>query len=140
MIFCLGKGKYESEGDGYQKNYRIFNKEVSKEIFDKYYSNPNFKLLISVWINKKDMTEKEIKDHSICNQIGGYLKVLSYKDAWKEGWKTASKEFKEWVKSLPNFDAEIFYQITGIKFEEEVEELTVAEICERLGKTIKIKK
>jgi len=34
MIFCLGDGKYESKGDGYQKNNRIFNQPVTKEEFD----------------------------------------------------------------------------------------------------------
>ena len=121
MIFCLGEGKYKSKGEGYQKNYRIFNKEVSKEVFDKVYgSQPKFKFPVSVWKDKKEMTEQEIKDNSICNQIGGYLKVLSYKDAWAEGWKTVSNEFKDWVKSLPNFDAELFERITGIKEDDEV--------------------
>ena len=52
------------------------------------------------------------------SQMGGYLKVLSYQDAWAEGWKTASKEFKAWVLGLPNFNAEIFYKITGIKIDD----------------------
>ena len=121
MIFCLGEGKYESKGEGYQKNYKIFNKEVSKEVFEKEYnSQPTFKLPISIWKDKKDMTDEEIKKYPICNEIGGYLKVLSYKDAWVEGWKTSSKEFKEWVKNLTNYNAEIFEQITGIKEDDEV--------------------
>ena len=85
MLFCLGDGRWERKGEGYQKNYRIFNKEVSEEVFDKAYNNPEFKLPVSVWIDKKDMSEEEKKKYTICEQIGGYLKVLSYKDAWKEG-------------------------------------------------------
>ena len=65
------------------------------------------------------MTKEEIKAKPICNEIGGYLKVLSYKDAWTEGWKTASKEFKEWVKNLPNFDTKIFKDITGLDIQTE---------------------
>jgi hypothetical protein len=117
MIFCLGKGKYESVGEGYQKNYRIFNKDVSKEVFDKVYSiQPSFKLPVSVWVDEKDMTDDEKKNNPIYKEIGGYLKVLSYKDAWKEGWKTASREFKDWVKNLPGFDGEMFAEITGLEF------------------------
>jgi hypothetical protein len=116
MIFCLGEGKYESKGSGFQKNYRIFNKEVSKEVFDKYYnSQPLFKLPISSWVNEKDMTDEEKNNKPIYKQIGGYLKTLSYKDAWKEGWKNASQEFKNWVINLPNFDEKIFTEIMGIE-------------------------
>lgn len=118
MIFCLGEGKYESKGEGYQKNYRIFNKEVSKEVFDEIYSSqPTFKLPISIWVDKKDMTDEEKNNISVGKEIGGYLKVLDYKDAWKEGWKTASTDFKNWVKGLPNFDAKIFTEITGVEIE-----------------------
>jgi len=116
MIFCLGEGKYISKGEGYQKNYHIFNKEVSKEIFDqKYSAQPTFKLPTAVWVDKKDMTDEEKKSISVWKEIGGYLKVLSYQDAWKEGWKTASTDFKNWVKGLPNFDAKLFQEITGIE-------------------------
>jgi len=139
MIFCLGEGKWESKGEGYQKNYRIFNKEVSEEVFNqKYSSQPKFILPVSIWKDKKDMTSDEIKNHSVCHEIGGYLKVLSYKDAWAEAWKTASKEFKQWVKDLPNFNADIFKEITGIEFSEEVEEMTLLAVCKELGRTIKI--
>jgi len=116
MIFCLGEGKYESKGEGYQKNYQIFNKEVPNEVFDqKYNSQPTFKLPIAVWVDKKDMTDDEKNNISVWKGIGGYLKVLNYKDAWKEGWKTASTDFKNWVKGLPNFDAKLFQEITGIE-------------------------
>lgn len=140
MLFCLGNGKWESKGDGYQKNYRIFNKEVSEEVFNKVYQNPEFKLPVSVWVDKKDMSEQEKKDYTICEQIGGYLKVLSYKDAWKEGWENASKEFKDWVKGLPNFDAKIFEEITGIDINvcDVLKKGEVVEFC-RNGKTFKAK-
>jgi hypothetical protein len=92
MIFCLGGGRYENKGEGYQKNYRIFNKDVSEEVFEKAYnSQPEFKLEV--------------------NKYG-------YKQAWQEAWKTASKEFKQWIKDLPNYDPEIFTKITGIDFKE----------------------
>ena len=115
MLFCFGEGKYEMNGIGYQKNYHIFNVPVSKDVYDKAISlRPSFTLPLIKWIDKKDMTEQEIKDYTICEEIGGYLKVLSYKDAWKEGWSNASKEFKNWVQELPNFDKDIFLEITGI--------------------------
>jgi hypothetical protein len=61
------------------------------------------------------MTDEEKKKYTVYKEIGGYLKVLSYKDAWKEGWAKASDEFKKWVKGLPNFSPTIFKSITGIE-------------------------
>lgn len=115
MIFCLGDEKYESKGESYQKNNRIFNKDVTPDVYDKVMlSRPAFKLPVATWVDKKDMTDEEKTANSSYKQTGGYLKTLSYKDAWAEEWKTASAEFKVWVKGLPNFDAEIFEKITGI--------------------------
>ena len=37
------------------------------------------------------------------------------KESWAEAWEKASEEDKKLVKQLPNFDADIFFQITGIK-------------------------
>jgi len=132
MLFCKGEGKYELKGIGYQKNNHIFNVQVSeKEFSEAMSSRPTFKLPLTKWIEKKDMTEDEKKDYTICEQIGGYLKVLSFEDAWKEGWSNASKEFKDWVKGLPNFNAELFKDITGIDINEceVVKDGQIIEVC-----------
>lgn len=139
MLFCLGEGKYETKGIGYQKNYHIFNKPVSVEDYNKAMSNkPSFILPVAIWIYKEKMTDLEKKNKTNCSELGGYLKVLSQEDAWKEGWANASKEFKDWVLGLPNFSAEIFNGITGLDINEQVEELTVADIEKLLNKRIKI--
>jgi hypothetical protein len=139
MIFCLGDGKYESKGEGYQKNNRIFNKEVTIEEYSRQInSKPKFILPVTMWVKKEDMTDEEKNNKSNWSELGGYLKTLSYKNAWKEGWKNSSKEFKNWVKNLPNFNAELFEKITGIKYESEVKEMTVKEISEKLGYDVKI--
>ena len=119
MLFCLGDGKFENSGEGYQKNYRIFNKDVSKEVYEKVMeTKPYFELPLAKWVDKKDMTAQEKKNSSSWEQTGGYLKVLSYEDSWVEGWKTASDEFKKWVKVLPNFNSTLFKEITGLDIEE----------------------
>jgi hypothetical protein len=46
--------------------------------------------------------------------MGGKLKTLDYKEAWKEYWGRASDDDKKWFQSLPNFTPEIFEEITGI--------------------------
>ncbi len=120
MIFCLGSDKYDSEGEGYQKSYRIFNKDVSKDVFNKSNNAPSFTLPVSLWVKKDDMTKEEKKNKSGWEQMGGYLKTLSYKDAWAEAWPKASDEFKKWVKGLPNFNADLFEEITGQKIDTEI--------------------
>ncbi len=139
MIFCLGEGKYESKGIGYQKNLMMFNKPISEDEYNtqiKYLRAKDFKLPIAKWVEYKDLSDDE--QTSTTKQLGGLLKTLSYQDAWKEMWSELSSKDKNFFKTLLNFDADIFEKITGIKIEEEVEEMTLSEICKKLGKTIKI--
>ena len=122
MIFCLGEGKYESQGAGYQKNLQIFNTPITEDEYNKIKSElnvKNFKLPITKWIEKKDMTDEEKENHSSYTETGGYLKVLSYQDAWKEMWSGMSKEDKNFLTTLPHFNNEIFEKITGIKVEDD---------------------
>lgn len=118
MLFCVGEGKYESKGEGYQKNNRIFNQQVTPDEFDTARgAMPSFELPIAKWIDKRDMTKEEKSAKSYWETTGSYLKTLSYKDAWKEA--KMSDEWKKWVKNLPNFSAEIFKEITGLKLEDD---------------------
>lgn len=116
MIFCIGEGKYESQGIGYQKNLMMFNKPVTeKEYYDaKTLLNiKEFKLPIAKWIDIKDID----KPTNTQKQLGGYLKTLNYRNAWAELWATLSSDDKHFFTTLTNFDADIFEQITGIKIE-----------------------
>lgn len=61
------------------------------------------------------MTEQEKIDNKNAFVCGGYLKTLEYKEAWAEAYKDASKEDIKLLKALPNFDADVFFEITGIK-------------------------
>ena len=116
MIFCLGEGKYESKGEGYQKNNRIFNVEVSKDDWDKARASlPELKIAVTKWIDKADMTDKEKKDHLVYKEIGGFLKRFEYKGAWGLWWDDASKSDRQKILDLPHFNAGIFEEITGIK-------------------------
>ena len=122
MIFCLGEGKYESKGAGYQKNLQIFNQSVTEEVYNKTkyaLDIKNFKLPIAKWIKKEDMTDDEKEIWKSYKETGGYLKTLSYKDAWKEMWGTLSLDDRKFFSTLPNFNAGIFEKITGIKYEVE---------------------
>ena len=70
---------------------------------------------ICQWINWEEMTDQEKKDNLEAKNINGYLKTLDYKEAWAEYWSRADKEEKDFFINLPNFDSDIFEEITGIK-------------------------
>ena len=104
---------------------RMFNKDSDytyPEFRDKFGHNDVF-LPVCSWINKKDMTDQEKKDVLSWETMGGYLKTLSYKEAWAKAWSEASEEQKDWYKNLPNFDSSIFKEITGIDLKEEMIEI-----------------
>lgn len=140
MIFCIGEGRYSSKGAGYQKNLMMFNKPVTENEYESarvLFRDKAFKLPVATWIDIKDIDEPTTTQ----KQLGGYLKTLSYKDAWAILWPTLSIEDQKFFSTLTNFDADIFERITGIKYEvNDVEEMTMEEVCKALGKTIKIKK
>ena len=115
MLFCLGTDKWESSGEGYQKNYRIFNKDVQKSDWEKIKNSlPNIELPLTKWIKEEEMSAQEKKDKTIHKEIGGYLKVLTYEDSWKEWWNGASEKDKKAILDIPQFDSAIFKEITSI--------------------------
>ena len=89
--------------------------------WSEWYSHPVYfrvqKLEITKWIDWVDMTDQERKDHPKAYVCRGYLKEFQYKEAWKKLWESLSEEEKESFKTLPNYDADVFEDITGIRFE-----------------------
>lgn len=138
MIFCLGEGKYESKGAGYQKNLQMFNTPITEEEYQaqiKLLRAKDFKLPIAQWVEYKDLEKDD--QTTTAKQMGGLLKTLSYKDAWAKMWSEMKQEDKNFFKTLLHFNAEIFEGITGIKIEEEVS-LSGKEVTVTLdGKTYK---
>ena len=72
------------------------------------------KLKLTEWI---EYTEGEMKEDKNKILIGGYLKEYSYKEACANWWSELTEENKEIIKSIPNFDADKFYEITGINID-----------------------
>ena len=67
-----------------------------------------------VWVWSDDMTDKEKSNYPEHETTGGYLKIRDNSDYCKEWWKGLTKKEKNIIKSIPNFDAEKFYEITGV--------------------------
>ena len=70
----------------------------------------------TVWINEKYMTDSEKEENPTWERTGGYLKIIEATNKDKQKWwDNLDDEDKEEIKSLPNFDKEIFKEITGIE-------------------------
>ena len=76
----------------------------------------------SWWIYSSNMTDEEKKSHPEHETTGGYLKTVDFKTACKMMWDSLDEEDKEDVKNLPNFDNDVFREITGISVEGENEQ------------------
>ena len=67
------------------------------------------------WIPTYHMTDKEKEEHPSHETTGGFLRVTKSnadKQAW---WDKLDDEKKEIVKAIPNFDADVFRECTGIE-------------------------
>jgi len=70
----------------------------------------------TVWINEKYMTDSEKEENPTWERTGGYLKTIEVTDEDRQAWwDNLDDEEQEEIKSLPNFDKEIFKEITGIE-------------------------
>ena len=63
---------------------------------------------------ESDMTDEEKENHPEYKTTGGYLKVLDETECTQMWWDNANEEVKQCILDLPNFDADIFKECTGI--------------------------
>jgi hypothetical protein len=96
----------------------VFNKLANVSPSD-IYNNSGFAAMtkyfsLNTWIKEARMTEEEKYQHPEYTTTGGYLKSVDYKTACKIMWSKMTAEEKSAVKELPNFDADVFEEITGI--------------------------
>jgi hypothetical protein len=97
---------------------RIFNTwiDMTHEEFNKKY-NIYAELPLNRWVDKDNMTDEEKSSEPGWETTGGYLKTLDYKEACRVWWGENPERHKDFL-SLPNFNAEIFKEITGIDVEQ----------------------
>ena len=70
------------------------------------------------WVYEEDMTDEEKAAHPTYETTGGYLKVLDESECGQLWWGSLSDRRKEIIKAILNFDAEIFFQCTGVRVDE----------------------
>ena len=96
-----------------------FNKElkISRENFIncKGVKILNWKYDNNWWIYEKNMTDEEKAAHPEHEYTGGYLKSVDFKTACKMMWGGMDEDERQAVIEIPNFDADVFKEITGIE-------------------------
>jgi hypothetical protein len=67
------------------------------------------------WVDSSDMTAQEKELHPECEVTGGFLKTVHLVEAAEKWWSELSNKEKQIIRDIPNFDADKFYKITGIR-------------------------
>ena len=101
------------------KKVKIFNKPCLESLWE-LCEKPDFLFFdLTEWVCCSDMTDDEKKCYPQAESVGGYLKALGYKEAFQKsyGKLDAGEKLRqtELVKKLPNFNAKVFFEISGIK-------------------------
>lgn len=101
----------------------MFNKETSFKRSDIHFPFwLNFDL--TVWVSHDTATDKEKEVYK--NEIevcGGFLKTLEYKETFRLAYSKTNDEEKVELFNLPNFDKEVFQEISGIDVTEDFNRL-----------------
>ena len=103
-----------------EPNVRMFNKMTNKkrdEIDIPFWCYFD----LTVWVSHDTATDEEKEEHKKeFETSGGFLKTLEYKEAWRLAWDKVGKEEHEQLLKLPNWNNEVFKEITGIDAEAEI--------------------
>ena len=91
--------------------FEAFKEKYNEAYLLLYYSAFN----LTEWIPEYQMTAKEKENHPEYKVQEGYLKRKDYKKCCQEMWDSLNKSQRAKIKKLPNFDKDIFKEITGIE-------------------------
>ena len=112
---CYGSnGVFCNEDD---KNIRIFNKPSGMSLKD-FWESIYWHAICSAPFNLTEWieyTQEEKKADPQKKLVGGHLRTYTMKKAWANWWNKLTDENKEIIKQIPNFDPNIFKDITGIE-------------------------
>lgn len=108
--------------DNGDETIKLFNKE-SDWTLTTWRNSRAFEVMfdhfeLTLWVDEYDMTDEEKERHPDYTTARGYLKELSYTEAWRNMWNKLSDKEKNEFTLLPNFDKDIFKTITGVEIEE----------------------
>mgnify|MGYP001626848349 CR=1 FL=1 len=100
---------------------RVFNSIVKRSEWENYDKPCFLDFDLTEWIEESEMTEEEKRDNPTYKDTGGYLKKYEYKEAFKKSWDNANKEDRKRILDCPNFDNGIFFDISGIDVNKELQ-------------------
>ena len=115
---CFSNGCFNTESP---KIY-LFNKPSNWNYSDWLNSDARYILMncpsnVLSWIWEDDMTDEEKEQHPEYLATGGFLKHIEEETGRQMWWDGLSDVQKDSVMQLPNFDKDIFKEITGISIE-----------------------
>ena len=99
---------------------RFFDKETDMT-FEEWRNSEAYWLMNRInfrpadWIWEDEMSDAEKAEHPEYKTTGGYMKIRDNTDCCKEWWNGLTKREKQVIKNIPNFDADKFFIITGIR-------------------------
>ena len=67
------------------------------------------------WVPDYRMTDDEKNAHPEYKTTEGYVKILDESENAQLWWDSLPNDDRDVIKALPNFDAEIFRECTGIR-------------------------
>ena len=116
---CFSNGCFNTESP----KIFLFNKPSDWTYQDWFKSNARYILMdcpsnVLSWICDDDMTDEEKKQHPEYSVTGGFLKHIEKETGRQMWWDGLSDRNKTIVMNLPNFDKDIFKEVTGIDIEE----------------------
>ena len=126
-ISSWSTGHFSTEDYG---GFGAFNKPCTPEEWNNAIK-PNFLYSVSPtrWIPECEMTDKEKENNPSFKTTGGYLKTVTMKESWAEAWANKGKDDEAQLRALPNFDAKVFEEISGIDVD--------VSLCSNCGQELK---
>ena len=69
----------------------------------------------NLWINSSEMTDKQKAERPHHKVQGGIYVDIPFATSFQNKWETWNKNERKAFTDLPNFNADIFFEITGVK-------------------------
>ena len=115
---CFSNGCFNTESP----KIFLFNKPSDWTYQDWLNSDARYILMdcpsnVLAWVWDDDMTDEEKEQHPEYSVTGGFLKYIEKETGRQMWWDGLSDRQKDIVMQLPNFDKDIFKEITGITVE-----------------------
>ena len=68
----------------------------------------------TTWVSEDDMTDVEKTENTAFHTTGGYLRTNDMAEEWHKAMDGATSEEIQMVRDLPNFNTDVFKEITGL--------------------------